>query len=130
KHPVFEGIFKQPAIQNNISKESPDIKYGLNLTTDKNSISLITLNNEKNFLVEYSRGKGKVLLFAVSPDMKNSDFPAKSIFSPITVRSILYLSNTNTIKTAITGKDYFLGLSSINIPANADTVNLNSRLYP
>jgi hypothetical protein len=42
-----------------------------------------------------------------------SDFPAKTIFPPITVRSILYLSPVYTVKPAVTGKDYFFDFSSL-----------------
>ncbi len=129
EHPVFEGIFKEIPTQNVLAKESPEIKSGLNLIADKNSIPLITLNNEKNFLTEYSFGKGRILFFAVSPDMKNSDYPSKNLFSPITVRSILYLSNTNSVKEAVTGKDYFLDLSSSKIQPG-DSVYIFSSLFP
>lgn len=112
EHPIFEGIFKQGATGKNLNIESPEIKSGLNLSAGGNSISLMTLSSEKNFLVEYSAGKGRLLMFAVSPDMKNSDYPAKNMFSPVTVRSILYLANINNIKQAVTGKDYFVDLNS------------------
>jgi hypothetical protein len=113
QHPIFEGIFKQGSNQKNINIESPSVRAGLNLSTGQNSIPLITLNNEKSFLVEYSKGKGRLLLFAVSPDMNSSDYPTKNLFSPITVRSILYLANINNIKPAVTGKDYFIDLNTI-----------------
>jgi glutaredoxin-related protein len=123
EHPIFEGIFKQSSNQKNVSVESPGIKSGLNLSTGQNAISLITLNNEKNFLVEYSKGKGKLILFAVSPDMSNSDYPAKNLFSPITVRSILYLANINNIKPAITGKDYFIDVKTLS--STGDTISIS-----
>jgi hypothetical protein len=39
--------------------------------------------------------------------MKFSNYPETNLFSPVSVRSILYLANANGIKPAITGKDYF-----------------------
>ncbi len=123
EHPIFEGIFKQGSNQKNVSVESPSIKSGLNLSTGQNAISLITLNNEKNFVVEYSKGKGKLIMFAVSPDIANSDYPTKNLFSPITVRSILYLANINNIKPAVTGKDYFIDLKTLN--STADTISIS-----
>jgi hypothetical protein len=104
--------------------ESPEITNGWNLLQGKNSLSLIKLSDGKNFVVEYSAGRGKLLFYSVPPDIKGSDFPLKNIFSPITVRSILYLLNINPLKEAVTGKDYYyeisgkddsLFLSSINI---------------
>lgn len=111
EHPVFEGIFKPGSNQKNINIESPAVRTAYNLGTGENSIALVTLNNEKNFLMEYSKGKGKILVFAVPPDMSSSDYPAKNLFSPITVRTILYLANINSIKPAVTGRDYFVDLS-------------------
>ena len=128
EHPVFEGIFKLGSNEKKVNTESPDIKQGWNLSTGQNSIALITLNNEKNFLVEYSKGKGKLLIFAVSPDMNNSDYPAKNLFSPITVRSILYLANINNVKSAVTGNDYFVELNKF--AGLADTVSLLSSVNP
>jgi hypothetical protein len=121
-HPVFEGIFKASETdRTNITKESPKIKYGIELLSGNNTISLIRLNNEKSFLNEYSSGKGKIFIYSVSPDMEDSDFPEVNLFSPLTVRSILYLSNSNPVKEAVTGHDYFADLSS-------NLVNLNDTI--
>ncbi|MCI0717247.1 MAG: BatA domain-containing protein [Chlorobi bacterium] len=117
-HPILEGIFKNPNSKLNI--ESPNIKSGINLTAGENSVSIITLNNEKSFSVEYSKARGKLIMFAVSPDMAGSDYPSKNIFSPITVRSILYLANINNIKEAVTGRDYFVDLN--NFQPTSDTL--------
>lgn len=124
EHPIFEGIFKQSSDKKNIGVESPVIRSGWNLSTGQNAISLITLNNEKNFLVEYTKGKGRLLLFAVSPDMNSSDYPTKNLFSPITVRSILYLANINNIKPAVTGSDYFVDIKTLG--QAADTILISS----
>ncbi|MBZ0202501.1 MAG: hypothetical protein K8I03_05745, partial [Ignavibacteria bacterium] len=107
EHPVFEGIFKKGTGDKKFSLESPGIRSGINLSTGENSIAPVKLNNEKNFMVEYSKGKGKLIVFAISPDMSESDYPVKNLFSPVTVRSILYLANINNISPAVTGKDYF-----------------------
>jgi Aerotolerance regulator N-terminal/von Willebrand factor type A domain len=116
EHPVFEGIFRKQSERQNLGSESPVIKNGLDIPTGENAISLVRLNNEKNFLVEFTRGKGKLLMFSVSPDMKNSDYPATNLFSPISVRSILYLANVNSVKSAVTGKDYFADLENFSLP--------------
>lgn len=125
EHPIFEGIFKQGVDKKNISVESPLIKTGMNLSTGQNAVSLITLNNEKNLLVEYTKGKGRLLLFGIPPDRSNSDYPAKNLFSPITVRSILYLSSINGIKSAVTGKDYFAEINN-----SSDTAEITSAVNP
>jgi hypothetical protein len=131
-HPIFDGIFTQKLdAKESILKDSPEIKSGFDLQAGKNSEPIITLNANKNFLVEYSRGKGKLLLFAVPPDLNGSNYPAKSIFSPITVRSILYLSPVNTIKPAISGKDYFLDFSGFGkLDTSSISVSLQSNNSP
>jgi hypothetical protein len=124
EHPVFEGIFKQTTGEQKLNVESPQIKSGWNISDGENSTALVTMTGEKNFLVEYSKGKGRLLMFAVSPDMNNSDYAAKNLFSPITVRSILYLANINSIKPAVTGNDYFIDLNRFeNL---ADTIGISS----
>ena len=125
EHPVFEGIFKKPeASQNEIQKESPRIKYGLELLSGNNTLPIIKLNNEKNFLNEYSSGRGKILFYSVSPDMTNSDFPASMLFSPLTVRSILYLSNSNPIQEAVDGQDYFLDFKKF-LTGSSDSITVS-----
>ena len=107
-NPVFEGIFKKDSDKNNLTFESPDINSGIALGGGKNSAAIVTLMNGTNFLAEYTKGKGKIIMFAVSPDMSGSNFPAKNLFSPVTIRSILYTSNVNGIKPAVAGRDYFI----------------------
>ncbi len=127
-HPIFDGIFTQKTgAKENILKDSPEIKSGFDILTGAASEPIITLSGNKNFLVEYSRGKGKALLFAVPPDMSASNYPSKSIFSPVTVRSILYISPVNPIKPAITGKDYFLDFSGF---GKLDTAAVNISSLP
>ena len=124
-NPIFSGIFRtSPNSQKNVSKESPAVKKGLTLLTGQNSIPLIKLNNEKNFLMEYTCGKGKLLFYAVTPDMKNSDFPAVNLFAPITVRSILYLSARELIREAVTGKDYYLDTKNISSFSTNDSLHI------
>lgn len=104
-HPVFEGVFRNKD-QSGLLSESPEIASGWNLSQGTNSLSLIKLNDGRNFAVEYTIGRGRLLFYSVSPDTKGSDFPLKNIFSPITVRSILYFLSS-PIKEALTGKDYY-----------------------
>lgn len=125
-HPVFEGIFKKDSDKNNLNIESPEIKSGVSLTGGQNSVSIVTLLNGTNFMEEYSKGKGKLIMFASAPDMRASDFPAKNLFSPITIRSILYCSNINGIKPAIAGRDYFLELNKLSL--KADSIKIISGL--
>ncbi len=130
-HPIFEGIFKgsQPE-SGNLKKESPKINSGLILLSGLNTQTLIKLNNERSFLNEYTSGKGKILFFCVPPDLSNSDYPVSSLFSPLTVRSILYLSHANQMKEAVTGRDYFTGISASVSQDDGDLIvsNYNSKM--
>ncbi|MEO8514846.1 MAG: hypothetical protein ABI543_14910, partial [Ignavibacteria bacterium] len=123
-NPVFEGIFKKETDSRNLNLESPGITNGIALGGGQNSVSVVTLLNGTNFMVEYSKGKGKLIMFAVPPDMSASDFPAKNLFSPVTIRSILYCSNINGIKPGIAGRDYFIEPGQFNL--KSDTVSLSS----
>jgi hypothetical protein len=127
QHPIFDGIFKTSSPdEQSIEKNSPVIKSGIDLLSGANSLPLIKLNNEKNFLVEYNSGQGKLLFYAVSPDMKESNFPAAELFAPITVRSVLYLSNRNQPKEAVTGRDYYLDVENLGTKAPMDTMTVFS----
>lgn len=123
-NPVFEGIFKKDTDRNNITFESPDITSGISPGGGKNSASIVTLMNGTNFMAEYSKGKGKIIMFAVAPDMSNSNFPAKNLFSPVTIRSILYTANVNGIKPGIAGRDYFIEPGRFNL--KSDTLSIIS----
>ena len=109
-HPVFEGIFKKDSDKNNLGVESPDMITGYSLSGGRNAVSIVTLTNGTNFMEEYSKGKGKLIMFASPPDMSSGNFPVKNLFSPVTIRSILYTSNINGIRPGIAGRDYFAEL--------------------
>jgi hypothetical protein len=127
EHPIFEGIFKEPNTkQKSFTNESPLVKFGLSLLTGSNTQSLIKLNNEKSFLNEYTSGKGKILFYSVTPDMNNSDFPASNLFSPLTVRSILYLAGGSQLKDAVTGRDYFIEFNKFPNSVN-DTLTISNQ---
>lgn len=112
-HAIFEGIFKKGSEDKNFNLESPWVRSGFDLSVSgEKSIPLITLTTGENVLVEYSKGRGKLLMFGLSPDMNNSNFPSRNIFPPVAVRSILYMANINPVKPAITGNDYYFDLST------------------
>lgn len=109
-HPVFEGIFKSDPDKKNFSIESPAVLNGITPGGGKNAQNIVTLTNGMNFMAEYSIAKGKLIMFASPPDMNSSDFPAKNLFSPVTIRSVLYTASINGIKPAVTGRDHFVDL--------------------
>jgi hypothetical protein len=125
-HPIFDGIFVQKSgAKESLLKDSPEIQNGFDIVTGRNSQAIITMNGNKNFMVEYLRGKGKVLVFAVSPDQSGSNYSSKTVFSPITVRSILYLSPLGCTKPATTGKDFFADLTSV-VKSDTSKITLSS----
>lgn len=90
EHPIFNGLFAN----NNKEIESPQIYKYLKFNTSSNGRTIITLQDNSSFLSEYNFGKGKLLLFGVSPVLAWSTIPIKNIFAPLIIRSISYL-NTN-----------------------------------
>lgn len=89
-HPVIESIFRN---ENNNVEEELNIKSYYEILKSKNSFSLISLNNNSEFLVESKNGEGSLILSSVPADLNKSDFPLNKIFAPVIYRSILYLSN-------------------------------------
>ncbi len=99
-HPIFNGIFSKT----DSDVESPSFYKYLKQTTQGRGKSIITLQDKSVFLSEYKLGKGKVLLFNISPNLEWSNFPLKNIFAPIINRSINYLiSNYSSETSAIAG---------------------------
>ena len=125
-HPVFEGIFRSAEDKKNIGIESPLVLSGITPGSGKNTVSIVTLTGGINFMAEYSMGKGKLIMFSSPPDMSSSDFPGKNLFSPVTIRSVLYTANINGIKPAVTGRDYFIDLDKINLVY--DSLNIVSTI--
>ncbi len=107
-HPLFNDIF------NNKEKgriDSPEFFVNFNIKTDYPHVKIITLNNNFPFLSEFNKESGKILFFSSPFNLKASDFPAKSIFAPLIVNSIFYLSS---------------GIKSSNFFFCGDTLNIKS----
>ncbi len=96
KHPIFNGIFSKT----NSDVESPKIYKYLKQTTQGRGKSIITLQDKSSFLSEYKLGKGKILLFNISPNLEWSNFPLKNIFAPIINRLINYLISNYSFETS------------------------------
>lgn len=131
-HPVFQNIF-----QNEDKKQfdSPGLNaYYKNVTAGNQIIKLI---DGSSFLTEFKIGRGKLFVFNSSPVLSWSDFPIKSIFSPLINKSILYLSSKERDKnTFIAGEDVIVNLKNVTSsqikvvhPDNTEEyVNLNDNL--
>lgn len=129
-HPVFEGIFKTSQEKKNFNIESPSVLNGIVSGTGKNSQSIVTLTGGMNFMTEYSVGKGRLILFSSPPDVSSSDFPVKNLFSPVTIRSVLYTADINGIRPAITGRDYFIDLGKFSLVSDSLSLESNSKVVP
>jgi uncharacterized membrane protein len=88
-HPVFQDIF-----QNDEKKkiESPEIYTYYKYSSQGKGKSIITLIDGSSFLTELVIEKGKIFFFNTSPVLEWSDFPLKSIFTPLIYKSVYYLS--------------------------------------
>ncbi|GAB6282283.1 MAG: BatA domain-containing protein [Ignavibacterium sp.] len=98
QHPIFSDFFDtQDKFQKeqNQKIESPEIISYFRILTEGKGKSIINLSDNSSFLSEYKIDKGKILLLNISPTLKHSDFPLKSIFVPLIYKSVFYLSSEN-----------------------------------
>jgi hypothetical protein len=142
EHPIIQTIFKNITDAKNYPGSSPKIKSFITLQSGYSARAVIKLNSGNNFLVENNYGKGKILLYSVSPDMTFSDFPETNIFAPLITRSILYASANPILPEQVAGKDYYIEISpqvKQNMPViledkikniSVDTILLNSNGEP
>ncbi len=106
RFPIFQGMFEQGLQKNKINVESPQISVSLNITSETNLRSIISLSSGKNFLWLREVGRGKILGASVPATTEWSDFPLKGIFVPLLYQSVLYLSSPlNTADES----NYFVG---------------------
>ncbi|MEJ5263301.1 MAG: BatA and WFA domain-containing protein [Ignavibacterium sp.] len=111
-HPVFLNLFRKEDKKN---VESPQINYFLKLTTQGKGSSIITLTDGSSFLSEYKSGKGKIFLFNTAHDLSWSNFPLKTIYAPLLVKSLFYLSQKdNQQENLIAGNPITIDLNRIN----------------
>lgn len=91
-HPFFSGMFGDGGSTRGI--ESPKVSAYYKFAPG--GTALISLSKGAPFLVEVSRGKGKILASSVTPTFAMSDFPRKGIFLPIIRRTAAYLASIAT----------------------------------
>ena len=95
-HPLFEGLFDMKKGGGKPAVESPRILRSLPLSAGEKGTSVIGLTNGNAFLVDYSEGSGRVLVFAVEAGTTWSDFPLKGVFAPLLHRGIAYTGSRAT----------------------------------
>jgi hypothetical protein len=91
-HPLFSGMFENTPEGKQPEVESPRLYYSVRLRGDENARQVISTRAGDAFLLDAHVEKGRVLAFAVSPDLSWSDFPFKGIFLPLLNRAMFYLA--------------------------------------
>lgn len=111
KHNVFSGIFNS----DEKTYKSPDIYKFFDITSKGKNI--ISTNFDKPLLTE----RGNLLFFAISPELKYSNFPLNSLFAPVIMRCIEYMHNKKVSLQYMTGEAINLDklkINSMNIKIN------------
>lgn len=91
--PFFEGIFKGMQVnENTVPPVRFSSQYGI--TGSGNSYPLISAANLAPLIYLDRSNFGMLVVSSVSADVKMSDFPVNEIFSPLILRSAVYLSYT------------------------------------
>lgn len=91
-HPLFSGMFESSPEGQQPEVESPRLYYSVRLRGNENARQVISTRAGDAFLLDAKVEKGRVLAFAVSPDLRWSDFPFKGIFLPLLNRAMFYLA--------------------------------------
>ena len=103
-HPLFRGVFSRDDAKPRI--ESPTLWFAVRLRADTAAQQVAGTSNGDAFILDSRYGKGKVLVFAVAPDLRWSDFPLKGVFVPLLYRSAFYLASRDDFASdATTGGD-------------------------
>jgi len=107
EHPMLSEIFRNKNLNLTSDKfriETPRINSYFDLLISGNANPIITLSNNKPFLIETKFSKGKIIISSVPATNDLSDFPYKTIFVPLIIRSVYYLGNTFDYQ-----KEYIVG---------------------
>lgn len=101
-HPVFLNLFKNDDKKN---IESPSVNYFLKYLTQGKGSSIISLTEGSSFLSEFKSGNGKILFFNTAFDPSWSNFPIKTIFAPLIVKTVFYLSQKENLQKNLLAGD-------------------------
>jgi hypothetical protein len=104
-HPLFEGLFDTKKGGGKPAVESPRILTSLPLSAGEKGTRVIGLTDGNAFLVDYSAGTGRVLVFAVEAGTAWSDFPLKGLFAPLLHRAIAYTGSRSTPRPSVVPGD-------------------------
>lgn len=111
EHPLMSEIYKNKSLNITSEKyivESPQIKSYYELLPTEKTGNIILLSNGKIFLAETKFARGKIITASVPSDDGYSDFPFKSVFLPLLIRSVYYASGNFDYQ-----KDYIVGMNNV-----------------
>jgi len=89
-HPLFHGMFEKKG-----DPRSPVFTFAVDLATGKGDQVVIPLSNGRPFLIERQVGRGRALMFAVSPGPEGGDFAYSGIIAPLIFRAVAYAASSN-----------------------------------
>lgn len=98
KHPIFGGLFNE---DEKPSVNSPSITKYYKSSSNLNGKRIISLIDKSPLIYESSNENFTMINFNLSPVLSWSDFPLKSLFAPIIIRSIFYLSSSEVLQQSI-----------------------------
>lgn len=113
EHPVFKDLFAKNQ-QRKI--DSPIFTQFLKNST-LGGTAIISLTDNSKFLSEHKIGKGKVFFFNSAFNLSWTDFPIKSIFAPLIVKSVFYLSQKDFSSFQLkAGEEFISDISKLSSP--------------
>lgn len=98
EHPIFGGLFNE---DEKPSVNSPSITKYYKSSSNLNGKRIISLIDKSPLIYESSNENITMINFNLSPVLSWSDFPLKSLFAPIIIRSIFYLSSSEALQQSI-----------------------------
>lgn len=114
-NPLLAEIFSNKDLSETSDRfnvESPKISSYYELINSDKSNTIITFTNDRPFLTESKLSAGKIIISSLPLSNQFSDLTSKSIFLPLIIRSIYYLSNNFSYQTEyIVGRSNLLTLS-------------------
>ena len=97
EHPIFKNVFKTKDNKLNY----PTVNSYYTIQKNRNSTSILTLENNKDFLVSYSKNKGIIYQFLSPINTSANTFSKHALFVPVLINiatsSILTSSLFNTL---------------------------------
>ncbi len=113
EHPLFRDLFTK----NQQKKIDSPVFTQFLKNNAMTGMPIITLSDNSNFLLENKIGKGKLLLFNSAFNEEWSDFPLKTIFAPLIVKSFFYLSQKDFTSYQLkTEEEFIFNINKINSP--------------